>query len=123
MEVNNGCLVDGAYVAIFGRMGECFADDVETVEDEDLPATDEAFNVLASDKVAPCSTNAGRVAAQRLKVIPATLEVVPNFSDRFPAYGNAGFDPPTGTLTRQCGMYGAAYLRHLQCKREVLRRH
>lgn len=123
MEAGRGCLVRGGWVVIFEGIRECFTYGVEASKDEYLPTADEAFNVFAPDKVTPSSANARRVATQCFKVVPTTFEIIPDFRDCFLGYSDAGISPPTGTRTRQCGVYGTTRLGHSQSQRKVLSGH
>jgi hypothetical protein len=56
-----------------------FADNIETLEDEDLPSTDEAFDIFAAEKAAADRANATRTTTQCFEFVPASLEAFPNF--------------------------------------------
>lgn len=121
VEAGHESLISGGCIAVLRRAGECFADDVETLKDEDLPTANEALNVFSPEKVATGSADTRRVAAQCFKVIPATLKAVPDPNDCFLACGKARFALLTGTQTRQRGMYRTTSLGDGQGKGKVLR--
>ena len=113
----------GGCVMVFAGTRKCFTDDIETSKDEDLPATDEAFNVFAPDEVTPSGANTRGATTQCFKIGPTTFEFVPDFYNSFLVNGATGFNPLTGTRTGQCGMYGATRPGHSQSQRKVLSCH
>lgn len=123
VESSRKSLFDEGRIVAIRVIGKCFTNDVETSEDEDLPAADETFDIFASDEVTPSGADTRRITTQGFKVVPTTLKVVPDFSDRFLAYDDTGFSPSTCGGTRRRRIDCAASLRYRQSEGEVLSRH